>query len=332
MICNKDGEATVVFDLEAMHRVWNYVAKAAGLMRDEVHREEAGEYYEEEQENYVELNGTMVTESIAERRKFWFALISRAINDKNRGGSVSLLAWGWEKVGGLDKRMLQTYQTKLESVANIPRITEEMREKMVDKIKEQALAEGFDLDRVKDLDEPDEQLAGLPNWEIEELKSITDGHVLLKPPTSPDKWTWNMDPYRSLPRLGTDALHPALIAMGAHKLRLKMLQGRDRATMIGDFVGSEGTLGNEETQVDLRFVELILEQPAGSPMSVKEQVVRLAATANPNCKQLKAAPELRTLDELVGKILESEFAGRLIEQGTVTDEAMGVLEEEISRY
>merc|ERR1712216_1033945 len=104
---------------------------------------------------------------------------------------------------------------------DIPRIDDAVREKMLSKLEKEAAEEGGALPGRggEELEEPSMELPGVPNWEIEELKSITDGHILLRTPTSIEEegsWAWNLDPYISLPRLGTDALHPALCSVGAH--------------------------------------------------------------------------------------------------------------------
>jgi len=78
---DQEQEATVVLELEPMHRVWNGLAKIANDQRDGTVPKE---------DKYVEMDGTLILDSIAERRKFWFALVSRANNAKT-GGSVSLL-------------------------------------------------------------------------------------------------------------------------------------------------------------------------------------------------------------------------------------------------
>lgn len=317
---DEDGEAAVVLDLEPAHRVWNELAEAANKDRD-------GGADEEE---WVDMDGTLISSSIAERRKFWFALISRANNAK-LGGSVSLLVWVWEKEGGLDRRKQEGYRKQLERIAAM-RIPEATRQKAIDKVKAEAAALGIPLgDEDEALPEPPAEREGVPNWEIEELKSITDGHCLLRRPGSGDAWTWNLDPYNSLPRLGTDALHPALIATGAHKVRLKMLQGNDRAQMLDEKIGSEGTLGKEENQLDIRFIELMLEQDAGKPMSIKEEVVRLATISSPKCKALQAVPELSALNKVVDQVLASEAGSLLMQSGEVTEEAERLLEEEIAR-
>jgi len=315
-----DGEAAVVVDLEPMHRVWNELAEAAS-------KDRVGPLDEDQ---FVEVDGTLISSSIAERRKFWFALISRANNAKT-GGSVSLLAWVWEKNGGLDRRRQEGYRKQIERIMAM-RIPEETRQKAIDKVKAEAAAIGIPLgDDAEVLPEPPNETAGVPNWEIEELKSITDGHCLLRRPSSADVWTWNLDPYNSLPRLGTDALHPALIATGAHKVRLKMLQGNDRAKIKGVTMGSHGTLGNEETQLDIRFVELMLEQQAGKPMSIKEEVVRLATVSSAKCRALQATPELSALNKVVDQVLASEVGALLMQGGEVTQEDERLLEEEIAR-
>merc|ERR1740138_1421107 len=112
---------------------------------------------------------------------------------------------------------------------------------MVAKVKDDARKQGLSIledGSIQEMPEPSMDTPGVPNWEIEELKSITDGHVLLRTPACAEEgdgsWAWNLDPYSSLPRLGTDALHPALVAVGAHRLRLKMPQGNDRARLLHD--------------------------------------------------------------------------------------------------
>jgi len=317
---DEDGEASVVLDLEPMHRVWNELAEAASKDRDEP----------EDEDKFVEMDGTLIQSSIAERRKFWFALISRANNAKS-GGSVSLLVWVWEKEGGLDRRKQEGYKKQLDRIAAM-RLPEATRQKAIDKVKAEAAALGIPVgDEAEVLPEPPVEREGVPNWEIEELKSITDGHCLLRRPSSGDAWTWNLDPYNSLPRLGTDALHPALIATGAHKVRLKMLQGNDRAKMLDETMGSDGTLGDEENQLDIRFIELMLEQTAGKPMSIKEEVVRLATVSSPKCKALQAVPELSALNKIVDQVLASEAGALLLKGGEVTKEEERLLEEEIAR-
>lgn len=113
------------------------------------------------------------------------------------------------------------------------------------KVKADASAEGISFETEADDSAlvPNPLIPGVPNWEIEELKSITDGHIILRPPVD-EVWEWRVDPYRSLPRLGTDALHPALIAADAPKVRLKMMQGRDRRG-----ASSGGSKGRERPEI-----------------------------------------------------------------------------------
>jgi len=289
---------------------------------------------------WTEMEGTVLRESIAERRKMWFALISRAtntLNGKVAGGSVSLLTWLWEQEGGLNHRKQQAYEKKIEAIMAVPRIDDALREKMVQKIKAEAEAEGFSIgDEGKTLQEPDPETPGVPNWEIEELKSITDGHILLLPPSDKSKWSWKLDPYKSLPRLGTDALHPALISVDSHKTRLKMLQGRDRATMLHETLGAENTIDSQQLQ--LKFAELILEQPAGRPLAVDEQVARMVVVSNSNCEPLQQPDGCNneTLDRLCTDLLDSEAGQRaradLAAKDEVSEEALGLLRKEMERW
>jgi len=146
-----------------------------------------------------------------------------------------------------------------------------------------------------------------------------------------------MDPYKSLPRLGMDALHPALCSVDSHKIRLKMMQGQDRATMLHDTLGCEETLDNKG-RLEMRFINLILEQPAGQPRDVAEQVARLVVVANPNCKPLKRPDScnIKTLDELASQLLASK-AGQcatadIKQTEVVSDESQSLMLEETDAW
>lgn len=322
------GEALVQLELEPMSRVWQILADAAGAER------RAKGIVETDDEKWVNLQGTMIRESISERRRFWFAMISRATNSVDLG-SVSIAAWCWEQAGGLDLRKLQAYQTRLGKVDSLPRISAESKQKMAAKIKEEAAAEGLPIEQyLQDGDSisvPSSEAPGMRNAEIEELKSITDGHILLKPPTLSDSWSWNVNMYRSLPRLGTDAMHSALISMDAHKTRLRTLQGKDRADVFHDTLGAKNTLVEEP--LELSFVEMLMEQKAGLAYTIGEQVVRMAVTSYSQCSALKQDQKMETLDRLVMQIMESQAGKRVFADvaadGEVTEEVKACLYEEI---
>lgn len=334
--CFDDGaEVMVVLGLQPMYDVWGILADAAGKERRDrgVNDEDA----------LVDLQGTMVTESISARRKFWFALISRAVNSNVRG-SVSLLPWCWEKEGGRDQRSMVAYSRKLQAVHDIPRIPAATRAKMAAKLRSQALAEGFEFpegDSPLQVVTSDESGwgpgPGVPNFEIEELKSISDGHILLKPSGSEQAYHWIVDPYKSLPRLGTDALHPALIAMNAHMLRLRMMQGHDRAVKMHDTLDAPLTL-NFKDRVDLRHIEMMLQQPAGKPLLVEEQVARLAIVASPATQKLTAEGDFSAaaMAAMAGRLLESEVgksvASKMRETGYVTVEMPPQLLREVASW
>lgn len=315
-----------------MHRVWNSLAKAAGEER--VSR---GLIEEDSEDRWTELQGTVLRESIAERRKFWFALVSRATNTKG-AGSVSVLGWLWEQQGGLDRRKQKAYELQLQKVYEIPRINEATREKLIAKIKEEAAAEGMQLgEGAPAVPEPLPATPGVPNWEIEELKSISDGHILLRSPPegSPHAWSWIVDPYKSLPRIGTDALHPALVSVDAHRLRLRMLQGRDRADMLRDTRGAAGTL--DDGRLELTPVELILQQPAGAPLSIEEQVARLVLASSPSCNPLRAQGySEKALNQLAARLLQSEPGQRasaeILAAGEVAEQTRADLFEEVGSW
>merc|ERR1740138_1990379 len=111
----------------------------------------------------------MVRESIAERRRVWFALVSRAMNDKHKTGSVSVLGWLWEKEGGEKHRKQVQYGLKWTSIMEVPRIDDATREKMLAKVEKEAADEGVPLPGRggSELPEPAKDLPGVPNWEIE---------------------------------------------------------------------------------------------------------------------------------------------------------------------
>jgi len=312
-ICDQDGEALVLMDLEPMHRVWNLLAGAAGNVREG--RMDLLKDFKDD--GWTDMDGTFLRESIAERRKFWFALVSRAANSE-AAGSVSLLPWFWEQAGGLDHRAQQALALKLQRIVDIPRISGATKQKMIEKVKEEARAAGLQVDGEAQIQEPAPDVPGVPNWEMEELKSISDGHILLEPPTDKGLWSWRVDPYKSLPRLGTDAMHPALISVGAHNLRLKMMQGRDRADMLHDSLGAELTLDDKQ-RLDMRFIDLILEQPAGRRMTVEEQVAELVIVANPNCRPLRqpGGRSREMLECLKARLLDSEAGKRMLPEPPV---------------
>eukprot|EP00930_Biecheleria_cincta_P029120 TRINITY_DN20273_c1_g1_i1.p1 TRINITY_DN20273_c1_g1~~TRINITY_DN20273_c1_g1_i1.p1 ORF type:complete len:705 (-),score=147.02 TRINITY_DN20273_c1_g1_i1:113-2227(-) len=327
--CDKDGDAMVLGDLRSMSHLWFALSKIAGTERIA-----KGILTDPTEEKWVEMQGTVVRESIAERRKFWFALVSRAVNEKDHG-SVSLMAWLWEKTGGIDQRELQAYEQKLERIAQIPRITDEMKQKMLDKVKADMEAEGL---QVQSEDGSKSTKDGVPNWEIEEMKSITDGHVLLRRPADPEAWSWSVDLYRSLPRLGTGALHRALISANAHQMRLKMMQGRDRANLLHDAQGSANTIDSCQG-LDIRFLELLLEQPAGQPLTVEQEVARLLIVAEPNCANLKGldgTPDCEALVRLSEELLNSEAGQELCSEiqksGLVSDPTLQKLRSTISEW
>jgi len=220
---------------------------------------------------------------------------------------------------------------KLKAVDEIPRLDDTLREKMRNKIKEQAAAEGVSFKEEGFVAPSTEESGdGVPNWEIEELKSITDGHILLRKPADGQPWSWKVDPYKSLPRLGTDAMHPALLAMGAHKLRLKMFQGRDRANLLHDTLGAEFTLDAED-QIEIYSIELLLDQLAGTPLRVEDEVARLALVTSKSCdKVMKTCKEI---GPLASQLLQSErgqkAADAIREAGSVTDEARELLLEQV---
>lgn len=332
-------EALVMMDLEPMCRVWGILAAAAGA-----ERRLKGLVDDEADEAWVEMQGTMVTESISERRKFWFAFISRAVNALE-GGSVSILAWLWEQQESAKERSLKALQLKLERAKNIPRIPDAAKEKMIAKIEAEAIAAGVSLEELaaKPVDAYESTYSGgsgVPNWEVEELKSISDGHILLTHPSMElamgAAWGWHIDVYKSLPRLGTDALHKGLIAVEAHIVRLKMLQGRDRANFMKDTMGAKETI-DDRPPVEIRFLELLLHQPCDAPRSVQEMVmlVAVAAFATPNVLQM-AGCNLKAMDWMASKLLESGAGQDAVtdvqEEGTVTERTLTRLRVELARW
>jgi len=304
----EEGEAMVLCDFEAMHDVWNVLAEIAGQERSA-----RGLLVDPKEEQWVQMQGTVVRESIGERRKFWFRLVNRAVNEVDKG-SVTLLGWLWEQDGSYLYRKRQAYEMQLEQIDKIQRISDEIRQKLIDKVKADAAAEGISFEAEADETalKPNPEIPGVPNWEIEELKSITDGHIILKEPASRDAWEWRVDGYRSLPRLGTDALHAALISADSPKLRLKMMQAKDRANLLHDTIGASKTL-DDKPGVELQFIELLLHQPAGELFSIEEEVARIVVAADPDCTRLREVEgekERREMLTALGKELLETEAGK----------------------
>jgi len=328
------GEGVVLCDFEAMHDVWNVLAELAGQ-----ERAARGLLMDPKEEQWVQMQGTVIRESIGERRKFWFRLTNRAINEDGKG-SMTLLGWLWEQDGSLQYRLRKAYEMKLEQIEEISRISDEIRAKLVAKVKADAAADGISFDGEPDETalKPNPNIPGVPNWEIEELKSISDGHIISRPPEG-DVWEWRVDPYRSLPRLGTDALHPALISADSPKLRLKMMQGKDRANILHDTIGAAETL-DDKPGVELQFIELLLHQPASQLFSIDEEVARIVLASDADCTRLREVEgdlkRRETLTGLAKELLQTD-AGRqamaeIKDLGFVTPPTLDLLNQEVATF
>lgn len=331
----EEGEALVLCDFEAMSDVWNVLAEIAGQERSA-----RGLLVDPKEEQWVQMQGTVIRESIGERRKFWFRMVNRAVNEVDKG-SVTLLGWLWEQDGSYLYRLRQAYEMKLEQIGKIQRISDEVRQKLVDKVKADAAADGISFETEADDSalKPNPEIPGVPNWEIEELKSITDGHIILQAPEDPDTWEWRVDGYRSLPRLGTDALHAALISADSPKLRLKMMQGRDRANLLHDSIGASKTL-DDKPGVELQFIELLLHQRAGELFSIEEEVARIAIASDPECTRLRnvegdvarrdalTAMAQELLETPAGKQVAADIKGL----GWVSPPTLEALNKEVAKF
>ena len=331
------GEGVVLCDFEAMHDVWNVLAELAGQ-----ERAARGLLMDPKEEQWVQMQGTVIRESIGERRKFWFRLTNRAINEDGKG-SMTLLGWLWEQDGSLQYRLRKAYEMKLEQIEEISRISDEIRAKLVAKVKADAAADGISFDGEADETalKPNPNIPGVPNWEIEEVKSISDGHIILRPPdeTVTSVWEWRVDPYRSLPRLGTDALHPALISADSPKLRLKMMQANDRAKLLHDTIGASETL-DDKPGVELQFIELLLHQPASQPFSIEEEVARIVVASDADCTRLRSVEgevtRRETLSALAQELLQTDAgkqaASEIQSLGFVTPSTLEMLNEEVAKF
>lgn len=330
------GEGVVLCDFEAMHDVWNVLAELAGQ-----ERAARGLLMDPKEEQWVQMQGTVIRESIGERRKFWFRLTNRAINEDGKG-SMTLLGWLWEQDGSLQYRLRKAYEMKLEQIEEISRISDEIRAKLVAKVKADAVADGISFDGEADETalKPNPNIPGVPNWEIEEVKSISDGHIILRPPDETTSvWEWRVDPYRSLPRLGTDALHPALISADSPKLRLKMMQANDRAKLLHDTIGASKTL-DDKPGVELQFIELLLHQPASQPFSIEEEVARIVVASDADCTRLRSVEgevtRRETLSALAQELLQTDAgkqaASEIQSLGFVTPSTLEMLNEEVAKF
>merc|ERR1711879_146240 len=113
---------------------------------------------------------------------------------------------------------------------------------------------------------------------------------------------------------------------------LKMLPGRDRATILHDTLGAEHTL--DEERLELKFAELVLRQESGKPLSVEEEVARLIVVMNEHCEELRkeGGCTAETLSRLAGQLLQSEagqkISAEIAEDGQVTAEGRQLLMKE----
>uniref|UniRef100_A0A7S2PXG7 Uncharacterized protein n=1 Tax=Zooxanthella nutricula TaxID=1333877 RepID=A0A7S2PXG7_9DINO len=319
---DQNYDVKVLFGLEPMHKLWNSLAEVCGAERRR-------QGLEEVEDKLEEVDGTLMQSSIAERRKYWFRLTNRAINSLG-SGSITFLAWAFEQEGGRPVRQQKAFQQQVEKIKKIARISDSVRERMLAKVHADARAAGVPLDQT--VVAPGNDVPGMPNWEIEELKSITDGHILLRKPEG-EQYRWIVNLYESIPRLGTDALHPALLSVGAHRLRLRMLQAKDRAKHLHDTLGPAGTL--DAPALELTFADLLGEQRSSEPMHVSEQVARMVIINEADCRPLRE-PGCCTSDTLAAlavRLLESEVGQRIsediAERGQVMPATQVLLGEEI---
>eukprot|EP00439_Symbiodinium_sp_Y106_P004028 s6491_g1.t1 len=70
-----------------MSDVWNVLAEIAGQERSA-----RGLLVDPKEEQWVQMQGTVIRESIGERRKFWFRMVNRAVNEVDKGWLFAVMA------------------------------------------------------------------------------------------------------------------------------------------------------------------------------------------------------------------------------------------------
>ena len=232
------------------------------------------------QEEMVEFDGTLVSASAAERRRFFSSFLQRAarLNAEHGGGSLTLLTLLTPPPGAyrFGAGALAAAQAELSAarrkLASYTTLSEEQKRKLLAALEAKAAAAAATEAAA---------LAARPQGTVsrpivEEFMSVSDGQVFLQPgPGGRFGGTWLVSPRDSVSRIGLEAAAPALRAAGSASARLELAQADDADAFAA---GSAG-----EANVAAARLRAALQQPAGAPAPLSQQVARLLAVRSGAC-------------------------------------------------
>ncbi|KAK9865780.1 hypothetical protein WJX84_004451 [Apatococcus fuscideae] len=259
-------------DLSCMPEMWNTIlASLVDLGPDVLDVSDKEKEEVKNLDTMVDYEGTLLSATAAQRRKFFASLIQRGARllgkGSRPGGSLTLVPIlpGMPATGEPGARPAQ--------VAAYQHLSRQQKEKLL-----AALERSSQQAAVRQAPK------GCVSTEIvEEFMSITDGQVVLQPPirnasaagdaaSSRIPLETNIDPRASISRIGSRA-HPPALATLAPELRFNLAQAVD-AQRFG-MVSSNEVLVREQLQA--RLVKAALAQAPHSPVPLGEQVAILYA-------------------------------------------------------
>ena len=320
----------VIDDAGALSGFWKAVARAAppklNVQRQEVQDgdEEGAKAVEEMNAEMVEVAGMLVSKEAAERRGIFSSLLQRAACFAGRGGggTLSMLALACQEGGQAARasgREAALVQKQIDQVMAYETITDEQKERMVAALRAKlAVAEGVD-----EADAADEEAVFVSQEVAEEIKSISDGHVVLAQQPDGADTAFSVNLRQSLVRIGRVA--PPWAKELASKMRLELVQTMDEVEYAS---GTTDDAGVEVRRARLDAATTMLQQ-ASSPASTDAQAVLLYALTRGLCDG-RTDGGFGVLDAAAAAAIAAApgAAEELVRDGKIADEAAAQVMEE----
>ncbi|KAL4448343.1 hypothetical protein ABPG75_005562 [Micractinium tetrahymenae] len=211
------------------------------------------------EDELVEYEGMLVSAAAAQRRRFFSSLIQRAakMHRRLRGGTMTLLL---VTPGVPASGEVRRAREKIEAYKHL---APQQKAKLLAALEAKEAAAGGGR-------QPGPQ--ELRTEVVEELMSITDGQVVLKPGRDAVTGGVTVDPQLSVSRIGSRAYHPAMEAL-APQVRLDLAQAVDAAR----FSTSMDDPAAEKAMLRAAIVAAALPQLPHTSLPLEAQVVQLLA-------------------------------------------------------
>jgi F-type H+-transporting ATPase subunit alpha len=275
------------------------------------------------QEEMVEYDGMLVSASAAERRRFFSSFLQRAarLNVDHGGGSLTLLALLSSAPGAyrFGAGALAAAQAELSAarskLAAYTTLSEEQKRKLLGALEAKtATAAAADAAQAA-------QAASCPGTVsrpiVEEFMSVSDGQVFLQSaPGQPGgagarfNGTWVVSPRDSVSRIGLEAAAPALRSAGSSSARLELAQADDADSFAA---GAAGV-----ADVAAARLRAALQQRAGAPVPLSQQVAILLALRNGACSAVAPSAVPAALDTLLARLRDQPDAAAAMREVDAT--------------